>query len=50
MFDCSKIGKLSGEGLKQLVAKLREVTDLRPLKLPKNALKRAAFEHLQALA
>lgn len=50
LFDCSKIGKLSGEALKQLVAKLREVTDLRPLKLPKNALKRAAFEHLQALA
>ena len=50
LFDCSKIGKLSGEGLKQLVAKLREVTDLRPLKLPKNPLKRAAFEHFQALA
>jgi integrase len=50
LFDCSKIGKLSGEALKQLVAKLRAVTDLRPLKLPKNALKRAAFEHLQALA
>ena len=50
LFDCSKIGKLSGDALKQMAAKLREVTDLRPLKLPKNAMKRAAFEHLQALA
>ncbi|MHA6267199.1 site-specific integrase [Aliiroseovarius sp. CAU 1755] len=50
LFDSSKIGKLSGDALKSLAAKLREVTDLRPLKLPKNALKRAAFEHLQALA
>jgi hypothetical protein len=49
LFDYAKIGKLSGDALKQLAAKLREVTDLRPLKLPKNALKRAAFEHLQAL-
>ncbi|MGV6804162.1 MAG: DUF6538 domain-containing protein [Ruegeria sp.] len=50
LFHMQGIGSLSDAALKKAATKLRDVTDLRPLKLPKYKLKRAAFEHLLALA
>jgi len=50
LFEQSGIGKLSHEKVRQLAARLREVTALRPLNLPKNTMKRAVFEALQARA
>ncbi len=50
LFHLQGIGSLSDAALKKAATKLREVTDLRPLKLPKYKLKRAAFEHFLALA
>ena len=46
----SGIIELSHEKVRQLAARLREITALRPLNLPKSAGKRAAFEALLALA
>lgn len=50
LFQMQEIGCLPDDALKKVAIKLREVTDLRPSKLPKYKLKRAAFEHLLALA
>lgn len=37
------------DDMKSAAKKLREILSQRPLELPKNTLKRAAFEHLQAI-
>lgn len=50
VFNFVRSNNTTIQELRSVACKLREILSQRPLALPKNSLKRAAFEHLQALA